>query len=381
MKAEDKTMLKSKALGTVALIPVLITMLLLAMVIQAQAANPIRIVVVPYFTEEGTDVHDGGFKKDHYRRAMRYINNKLKQHGFDVVNPSAIEYQEEEYMRVGQMIREDSALASRSLCQKYGTDVAYVVWLKLKTKKVVDQGKTMYKGIAILEGEGYDSAGGDMGAGLAKEWRLTRDDYDSLLVKIEKEVGYQVGRVLTAWSGRSSGYSSSKTVVDNTSSGGGGSVSTQPSKEGGILVRNYKPEFVNVRLDGATQYEVAEVFGKIVNTATGVVEARRYSSKIVNDNPMMSSIRWRVNIENTEPFRLQNNIMKMITDVLNSGGELVMNGVPYRYTAAEVDLLRGIRLGNATSMEIQFVVDLDRVMDQDFSDKNNPYKPKDQGFN
>ncbi len=93
----------------------------------------------------------------------------------------------------------------------------------------------------------------------------------------------------------------------------------------------------------------------------------------------MSSVRWRVNIENTDPFRLQANIMKMIQDVLNSGGELVMNGVPYRYTAAEVDLLRGVRAANATSMEVQFIVDLDRAMDKDFTERNDPYKA--QGFN
>lgn len=372
MKSEERTMKKA------AVIPILVAMFLMLMTAMAQAANPIRIVVVPYFTEEGTDVRDGGFRTEHYRRTIRYINNKLVQHGFDVINAVAAEYQEEEYMRVGQQIRADSALAARSLCQKYGTDIAYVVWLKLKTKKVVEKDRTMYQGLVILEGEGYDSAGRDIGAGLAKEWRVTRDDYDSLLVKIEKEVGFQVGRVLTAWSGRQGGSTGGgTTVVDSAPSSGGMNSGSQV--QGGVLQRNLQTNYINIRLDRATEYEVAEVFGKIVNTVTGVVEAKRFSSKIVSDNPMMSHILWRANIENTDPFRLQANIMKMISDVVNSGGEAVINGVPYRYTAAEVDLLRAVRPANATSLEIQFIVDLDRAMDQDFTDRNNPYKA--QGFN
>ena len=42
---------------------------------------------------------------------------------------------------------------------------------------------------------------------------------------------------------------------------------------------------INVRLDGATEYELSEVFGKVINTAAGVTEAKRYSSSLVPDNP------------------------------------------------------------------------------------------------
>ncbi len=359
----------SKSLRVIASL-ICLSIVFMGAALNAQAANPIRIVVAPIFTEEGTDVRDGGSRTEHYRRVMRYINNKLVQAGFEVVNPTAVEYKEEEYNRMMERAREDSVLASRALCKKYGTDAAYVVWLKVKTERIKEKdGRTLYKGRAILEGEGYDSKGMDLGAGLAKSWTITKDDYDQMLVDVEKEVGYEVGRVLTAWDGRTTHQpsSSSKVVVATTSSAPTG---------GGILARNIRKSesFVNILLDGATEYQIAEVFGKVVNTTTGVVAAKRYGSTIVTGNPQASRSSWRVEIEDTDAFRLQANIMKMIDDVYTSGGELVMNGVPYRYTANEIEMLRAIRPAQASSMEVQFMVDRELARNADFTQGNSTTK-------
>ena len=51
----------------------------------------------------------------------------------------------------------------------------------------------------------------------------------------------------------------------------------------------------------------------------------------------------------------------MIDDILAAGGHLRLRGVPYRYSDVELYLLEGIRGGDATSREIQFVIDRDRV--------------------
>ena len=124
---------------------------------------------------------------------------------------------------------------------------------------------------------------------------------------------------------------------------------------------------INVRLDGANDAAVAEAFGKIVNTAPGVVSAKRYSTSIVPDEPQASFIIWRATIEATDPFRLQTNIMKMVDDVLDAGGTLTLKGVPYRYTAAEIAMLKGVRPADATSREIQFVVDRELARDREFT--------------
>ena len=71
-------------------------------------------------------------------------------------------------------------------------------------------------------------------------------------------------------------------------------------------------------------------------------------------------------------------MMKMIDDILDAGGEITLKGVPYRYTAAEIDLLKGLRPGDSTTREIQFVVDRERARDREFSGRHDPYKAGEQ---
>jgi hypothetical protein len=195
-------------------------------------------------------------------------------------------------------------------------------------------------------------------------------------------VGDLVGRTLTKWSGRKGGstvvsdtrpatvVSDGDTVVDTHSS--------KPAIEGGVLQRRADEleNLISIRLAGATEYELTEVFGKVLNTVTGVVEAKRYSSRIVPDNPQGSFMTWRVRIQDSDPFRIQANTIKMINDILDAGGEITLKGVPYRYTAAEVDMLKGIRPGDTTSREVQFVIARERSRDREFEQRHDPYKAK-----
>ena len=144
----------------------------------------------------------------------------------------------------------------------------------------------------------------------------------------------------------------------------------------GVLQRR-TDEFENVieiRLSGSTEYELNEIFGKVINTATGVTDAKRYSSSLIPDNPQACFAVWRVRIEDTDPFRLQANIMRMIDQILDAGGQLTLRGVPYRYTPAEVDLLKGLRPAEATTREVRFVVDRERARDREFSGRHDPQK-------
>ncbi|WP_155313640.1 hypothetical protein [Desulfosarcina ovata] len=56
----------------------------------------------------------------------------------------------------------------------------------------------------------------------------------------------------------------------------------------------------------------------------------------------------------------------MVDDILYAKGNLTLRGVTYRYTPSEIDLLKGIRPGEATSREIQFVIDRERARDKEF---------------
>ncbi|MCF6178236.1 MAG: hypothetical protein L3J63_02455 [Geopsychrobacter sp.] len=312
-------------------------------------AAPVRIVVLPFYAEEGVDASQGGQAEEHYRRTMRFINNHLDRDGFEVINPFAKENIEREFDRVMERAREDSVLASRELCEKYGVDAAYIVWMKLKVKTTADGYK---KASVILDGEGYDAGGRDLGAGLSEIYKVTRRDRDEAIVQVEKWVGDLVGRKLTTWRARQDDNLAAVTPR-NTSATGGTSLQQN--------IRKHQ-NAIEVRLDGATQYEEAEVFGKVVNTVAGVVEATRTGSRMTPNNPQGSYSAWRLQIENTEPFRLQANIMKMIKDVVAAGGKITLKGVPYRYTADEVAMLRGMRTGKTNSRSIQFVIDRNQTM-------------------
>ena len=338
------------------------------------AASPQRIVVLPFYVEQGRDANQGGNATLHFRRMLRFINNQLVRHNFEVINPFAKDAQEREFNRVMERAREDSPMAAMEVCKRYGVDAAYIVWLRVKIRQTQDG---FCKAKARLDGEGYDSAGHDLGIGVSKSWIETARDCDDAIAECEKEVGDIVGRKLTAWSGGPA----HRNVVSG-GGGGGGAVAggAATSGGGGALKRNLRKyeNIVEVRLDGATEYEAAEAMGKILNTATGVVEAKRYGSNLVPNNPKASWATWRVTYQDTDPFRLQANIMTMINQVLDAGGELTLRGVPYRYTAAEVNLLMGVRPGSATSRMIQFVFDRERMRDREFSGRHDPYKARQQ---
>ncbi len=94
---------------------------------------------------------------------------------------------------------------------------------------------------------------------------------------------------------------------------------------------------VMVRLIGATDYELVDVFGKVLNKAQGVSEAKRHGSRIVPDNPRSCFAVWKVRIHEPDLSRVQSSIIQAIR---HSG----------------VDLLKGIRAGSVSSGEIQFIV-------------------------
>ena len=358
--------------GVLFYISFLVAVLLPGMFFAANAMARTRIVVIPLYAEEGKDAKDGGSQTLHYRRAMGFIENQLVRHGFEVINPFAKDAGEAEYNRIMQTSREDSVLSCKNMCKKYAVDAAYIVWLRVKSKQTLDG---YCKADARLDGQGYDSAGRSLGAHVSKTFKVTRRDCDDAIAQAEKEIGDLVGRKLTAWHDKQAQGSivGAESDVNRLKSGG-------TETEGGVLMRRTEglKNLITLRLDGATEYAILEVFGKVINTVTGVLEAKKYSSSLIPDNPQACFVIWRVRIEDTDTFRLQANVMKMIDDILEAGGDLRLKGVPYRYTPVEIQLLKGIRPGESTTREIRFVVDRELIRDREFSEKYPPEKPREQ---
>jgi hypothetical protein len=324
---------------------------------QAAAAQQ-RIVILPYYVEKGWEATDSTAEQMHYRRMVGFVANQFVRQGFEVIDPFAADAKMDEYNRLMQRAKADSALVSREMCKRYATDAAYIMWLKVKVRKTEDG---LWRASAIVDGQGYDSAARSLGAAVNKTFHVTKYDRDEAIVTVEKEIGDEVGRTLTAWA---PGYQSQ---VPPPSPG--------TAVTGGVVDRQLQQarDIINTRLDGATEYEALAVFGRVINTVTGVVEARRYAMQIVENEPQKCYSTWRVALEGTDAFRFQENTMKMINDILDAGGNLELKGVVYRYTPPEVNLLMGIRPGSATAHEVQFVIDRDRMRDREMSGTHDPY--------
>ena len=68
------------------------------------------------------------------RRVLRYINNHLVGHGFEVIDPAAHEYTEAEYNRLRERRARRLPRSPRmELTARFLVDVVYLVWLDVET--------------------------------------------------------------------------------------------------------------------------------------------------------------------------------------------------------------------------------------------------------
>lgn len=113
---------------------------------------------------------------------------------------------------------------------------------------------------------------------------------------------------------------------------------------------------INVRLSGATDYELVETFGKVLSNSKGVLGVKRHGSRIIPENPSACFAIWRVRAQDSDPSRLQANIIKTIRDFRNASSRPAVTGNVQRFTSGEVDPLKGIRPLGITGNEILFTV-------------------------
>ncbi len=125
---------------------------------------------------------------------------------------------------------------------------------------------------------------------------------------------------------------------------------------------------IDVRLEGANDSNLTEIFGKVVSSAPTVVSAKRYATNIVADNPQACWLIWRAEIGEGDAFQLQSDMIDMFGEIYRVGGNLELYGVPYRYSQAEVDFVKGIRVVDATSRSLRFMVDHELARDKEMAE-------------
>lgn len=290
------------------------------------AATPHRVAVLPFYIEQGNKISDSLSELD-YRRVGRFINNHLVKNGFDVVNISAADLNQKDYDTLAQRFKSDSQSVIANVNRRYNTDAVYVIWLDSEFERQ----DGLCKALLRVDGEAYTSDSSSLGIGINKSFSATKKYCREALNLVEKSVANYVGETINA-------KSLLKQRLDN------------------------QQHLITIRLDGITDYESIEVIGKVLNTVRGVLHAKRLGGNLNPDNPQASYETWRLSHDDkaTEPFRIQANIMKMVKEVIASNGKLTLKGVPYRYNASEISLLKGVRPGRSTSKEIQFIFNIDR---------------------
>lgn len=124
-----------------------------------------------------------------------------------------------------------------------------------------------------------------------------------------------------------------------------------------------------VELHGANEYETAEIVGKLIHATRGVRDARILAQKVVPNNPQACMVKWQVSINSseTDTFRLQTNILKNAQDLIDAGGQTVINGVPFRNTRNEIWPILGLVPASTTSQLIGFVIDFDKARARELS--------------
>jgi len=126
----------------------------------------------------------------------------------------------------------------------------------------------------------------------------------------------------------------------------------------GILQReiNKHHDLIRVRLLGATEYELVEIFNDLLRCAPGVKETRRYRFSLDPQRPEICMVEWQVRIEDTDPFQLESYLYEMVREAVQEGrGEA---GRVFTFQSAGVDLerLRDMRPWRASNSEIEFAL-------------------------
>ena len=165
--------------------------------------DPIRIAVFPFHTGEGAEARDAADEARHSRRLARRIDRRLAAHGYEVVDPLAVEpmAMEEVYGCLTTRWRESSLedCLVRATQVMARTDVAYLVRLDVQTRGA---GEGRCTARVQVEVDGFDGGRREVGVGLigfVDVFEVTRPACEAAILAAEVKVADDVGRTLASW--------------------------------------------------------------------------------------------------------------------------------------------------------------------------------------
>ena len=127
--------------------------------------------------------------------------------------------------------------------------------------------------------------------------------------------------------------------------------------DGGILQREItaRENLISVKLIGVTEYKVAEMFNYLLISSPGVMEAKRYRFRLDPQKPASCIVEWQVKIGDTDAFKLESSLYRMLRDTARNGTEEEAPVFEFDPTEKDLGSFKNIRPWRASSREIQFV--------------------------
>ncbi len=137
-----------------------------------------------------------------------------------------------------------------------------------------------------------------------------------------------------------------------------------------------KDQVIEITLTEVDSSTTAEVFGRIVRAADGVIEVKRYGQHVSPGNPQDSYTTYVATTMYKDPSRLDYSILENIRTLLSCGGYAMIRNNLFEFSPSAVESLMGVRLIDAGARQLEYKVDRELKRDREFAGEMDPYNPQ-----
>lgn len=295
----------------------------------AHAQEPVKkVAVLPVFLNSSGEIDtDQGIKKG--SNFIDPINKILDQSGYYPVNlfdgrmaTGAIQ----DLMNESHNYTQDVAA---KLTKAHGLDGLIYVNIE-NTLTQTDEG--IYNSFVSTYVEGFDTTGRYLGFSDEKELIIKNENRDIAGQTAETEMAVRIGKYL---------------------------VRELNERNSGLFHHTMAKPVVSVSLYRLNSYEMAELFGKIIESTRGVMDARVVRLDLFKDKPKKSYIEWQIEIGRSisDPYELKRAILDKIQEVLNAENGSLINLSPQKNGSnAEIRTLERIQSARTHGDTVVFII-------------------------
>lgn len=133
---------------------------------------------------------------------------------------------------------------------------------------------------------------------------------------------------------------------------------TIPRQDQGKLQRELarRPKTIYLKLFNVTEFELTELFNRIIETIDGVKAAQRYRMHLEPDRPQACVVEWEIEVADIDAFELESRIFNKLKEFDRKGALVVVDwNFPFEVTNDMLAQLRQISPWQASAAELLFI--------------------------